>query len=681
MSVQSSLRYGAFVLVIALFTTGIFSAYAQPASNVSRGIQLSRDLGLADPTTEVNITVHLTLNNKAAFDKAVDALYDPASPTFHQWMKNSDLIRFAPTAGQRQIVRQELQKYGLTILSTDKLGFSIRAHGTIGNVESAFHTEIHQFEYNGRTYSAHVRDARLSGIAGDYVESVGGLERHQIRPMAVRARNPITQKPLPTITLGKLSKGSGFPAGSTTNCLSAPATETLQGSSALPTGTYTGTTYNVDSATTATCTYLPNQLWGAYGLSEVFAAGYNGAGETVVLVEGYGYPTLEKDANTFSQLGNLPQFTASNFSIVYPQGKTNLQLGITTGWNVEMAIDIDSAHTVAPGAKIVEVFTSGQDNEDFQDSISYVVENDLGNTVSNSYEEDLDLIAGSLEQTSWDDVLEVAAAKGVSVNFSSGDSGDNGVGSPLGAPGVPSDAPHATSVGGTSILNDLNNPGSTITTAWGNTWGALEVAGTVSDPPPGYTEFYAGGGGGESVFWPKPSWQKSLPGTGRQTPDVSALADPFTGVAIVVTEGTAQTVQYGWGGTSLACPIFSAFWALANEKAGHSLGQAAPAIAALPYGSLQDVLPATDSTPNNVTGSVTDASGTTSYTATQLFGDALEGNKVFTSVIWPQDSADVVDFGFGIDTSLTTKKGWDNTTGFGTPYGLTFLNAVTAAAK
>jgi len=679
MSVRSSLRYGALILLIALFAGVSFAQTRQPESNVPSGVRLSKDLGLVDPTTEVNITVHLTLNDKASFDKAVDALYDPASPTFHKWMTNADLMKFAPTAAQRQIVRQELQKHGLTIVSTDKLGFSIRAHGTIGSIESAFNTEIHQFEYNGRTYSAHVRDARLTGVAGNYVESVGGLERHQIRPMAVRAKNLITNKPFPSMPLGK--NANGFPAGvTTTDCLSAPATYNLQGSTALPTAVYTGTVYNVSTATTPACDYLPSQLWAALGLPEVFAAGYNGAGQTIVLVEGYGYPTVEKDANTFSKLANLPKFTSSNFEIVYPQGPTNLQLGILSGWNIELALDIDWAHSVAPGAKIVEVFTSGQDSEDFQDSITYVVENNLGNSVSNSYEEDLDLLSGALEQKSWDAVLKVAAAKGISVNFSSGDSGDNGVGSPVGAAGVPSVAPHATAVGGTSILNDVNNPGSTITTSWGDTWAGLELGGAVSDPP-GALEFWGGGGGGESVYWPKPSWQQKLPGTGRQTPDVSALADPFTGVPIVITVGTQQQLQYGWGGTSLACPIFSAFWALANEKAGHALGQAAPAIAALPYGAIQDVLAHTDSTPNNVTGSVTDQSGSTTYTDTQLFEGLLEGNKVFTSAFWPADPIDLIDFGFGIDSSLTVKRGWDNATGYGTPYGLTFINAVTAAAR
>lgn len=675
MTPNASQRYGALIASIALFALLGSPADAQRPANVPAGIQLARDLGLSDAAKEINITVHLQLPDKDAFDKAVDALYDPASPTYHHWMTNSDLRKYAPSEAQRHSVRQELERHGLTILSTDKFGFTIRAHGTIANVESAFNTELHDFDYNGRTFRANVRDARLTGEAGNYVSTVAGLESHQIRPMAMRAVNLHTQKPFPSVALHKLAKGQGFPPDSTTDCLSAPVTDTLQGSTPLPTAVYSGTVYSANN--NLICDYTPSALWNALGLPVVYASGYNGAGQTIVLVEGYGYPTLEKDANTFSQLAGLPQFSSSNFKMVYPEGKPNPQEGIITGWNIEMALDIDWAHSVAPGANIVEVITNGQDNEDFQASISYVAENDLGNSVSNSYEEDLDLIAGPLEQTSWDQVLEVATAKGISVNFSSGDGGDNGVGSPLGAPGVPSVAPHATSVGGTSILNDLNNPGSTITTAWGDTITFLESGGSVSDPP-SVQGLYGGGGGGESVFWKKPSWQHALPGKGRQTPDVSALADPYTGVPIVVSSGSTQFVEFGWGGTSLACPIFSAFWALANQKAGHALGQAAPLIAGLPYGSLQDVLPMTDSSPNNVTGTITDSSGSTMYSAGELFAGALYTNKGFTSTLWEVDPADYVDFGFGIDSSLTVKHGWDNATGFGTPYGLTFLNAVTA---
>jgi subtilase family serine protease len=673
MMFQIPSRHVRLICLVAILAAGSVSVSAQrSASNVPASVQFSKDLGPSDPTEEINITVHFQLPNRAAFDKAVDALYDRTSPTYHHWMTNADLRKFAPTEAQRQVVREELKKNGLSIVADDQIGFFVRAHGTIGNVEHAFNTEIHDFQYNGKSFRANVRDARLSGDAANYVSTVAGLERHQVRPLYARALNPHTQKAFPSVKVTASAASNGFPALSTTQCL-APAETVTMGGTSLPNATYTGTVYSPNNS--LTCDYLPNQLQAALGLIDVYDAGYDGKGQSIVLVEGYGYPTLEKDANTFSKLAGLPLLNSSNFQIVYPEGKPNPNAGILTGWNIEMALDIDWAHSVAPGAKIVEVYTNGQDNEDFQYSISYVTQNDLGNSVSNSYEEDLDLIAGALEQTSWDDVLEVATAKGISVNFSSGDSGDDGLGTPVGAPGVPSVDPHATSVGGTTVLNDINHPGSTVTTSWGDVVTYLEAGGFVEDPP-FVLGLLGGGGGGESVFWPKPSWQSALPGKGRQTPDVSALSDPYSGVPIVVSVGTEQQIQYGWGGTSLGCPIFTAFWAIANQKAGAPLGQAAPLIASLPYGSLQDVLPTTDSSSKNVKGSITDSSGTTTYTAPELFDSALYGNKGFTSTIWGLDSEDFVDFGFGIDSSLTVKKGWDNATGFGTPYGLTFINAV-----
>jgi subtilase family serine protease len=669
------LRGLSIATVISLLAAGGSSAYARTeANNVSPGIQLSKDLGLADPAKEINITVHMKLNDKAAFDKAVDALQDRTSPTYHKWMTNADFQKYAPSEAQRQAVRNALESHGLTILAADPTGFTIRAHGTIANVESAFNTEIHQFDHNGKLFRANVRNAQLDGEAANYVSTVAGIESHQVYPLSVRSINPATQKPYPPVPLGKKGATVTLPA-TTTTCLTAPQTYVEQSGTSLPVGVYTGTVYELAGVN---CAYLPSQLQTAYGLNAVYAAGLNGAGQTIILMEAYGYPTIEQDANAYFKLTGLPQLTASNFSIIYPDGKpTDPDAGILQGWNIEIALDVQSSHAIAPAAKILVVVNSGQDSEDFQYAIDYVANNHLGNAISDSYEEDADYLSGTLEQTSWDQAIEVATAQGVSVNFSTGDGGDDGLGTPLGAPGVPSVAPHATAVGGTSILNDVNHPGSTITTSWGDTLSYLAIGGPFDPPEP--LGLIGGGGGGESIYWPKPSWQSKLPGKGRQTPDVSALADPYTGVAIVVTVAGTQEIQCCWGGTSLSSPIFTAFWDLASEKAGQPLGQAATVIAALPYGGVQDVLPTTDSTPNNATAVITDASGTTDYTAAELFAGVLYGNKGFTSALWPDGTDFLLDFGFGIDSSLTVAKGWDNATGFGTPYGLTFINAVAAA--
>jgi subtilase family serine protease len=663
----------------AVSTIAIAASLALPAvslaSNVPPGVRVARDLGVSDPTRLINITVHLKLPNQALFDRTVDALYDRSSPTFHQWLSDAEMQRFAPPASDMAAVRATLESYGLSILSTDKFGFSIRARGTLGNVARAFNTEIHDFQLNGHSFRANVRDAVLSGTAGAYVHAVAGIESHTVRPLATRALNPRTGKAAARFPVASVHARGGLSSIITDEALSAVQkfSFTTPGES-LPTAEYSGYVYNKNPD--LEISFTPAQLEAAYNLPAAYKAGLTGAGQTIVLLEGYGYPTNETDANAFAKLTGLPALKSTNFKIVYPEGEpVDPNAGVLAGWDIEIALDTDWSHSTAPDAKIVVVATNGQDNEDFQASMTYIIDKSLGYTVSDSWEEDTDVIAGPDEQTSYEDILKTAAAKGISFQFSTGDGGDGGLGTPVGAAGVPSVAPHATAVGGTAILN---KPGgsSFFPVGWGDTISFIADDGPI-DPP--QAEFLGGGGGGESIYWPKPSWQSALPGTGRQTPDISALADPYTGVVIVVTSDGTQYVEPGWGGTSLASPIFSAIWAIADQKAGAPLGQAAPAIAALKTG-VTDVL--ADTSKSDVSGSITDANGTTDYTSTDLFNGYIPDKQPFIDAIWDiEGSPEYVAIAFALDSSLNVTKGWDNATGYGTPQdALAFVDAVAAAA-
>ena len=349
------------------------------------------------------------------------------------------------------------------------------------------------------------------------------------------------------VALRKVQDSSGgLSSFLTDQILSKPATFTFTTPGAdLPVGVYFGNVYGKDIPNLIP-DYTPAQLQSLYGLPAAYKKGWNGAGQTIVLLEAYGYPTIEDDANTFFQLTGLPQLTSSNFSIIYPQGQPVSPIaGELTGWNFEIALDVQWSHSIAPGAKILIVVTPGQETPDFLAAMTYIVNHHLGNVVSDSWEEDQDLVTSPLVEESYDRVLTLAAAKGISFQFSTGDSGDGGLGEPIGAPEVPSNSPHATAVGGTSILNNINGSGYE-TLGWGTSFVLLNNGG-VQDPPE--PEPFAGGsGGGESVYFPKPSWQKGLPGTGRQVPDVSALGDPYTGVPIVVTsQGQQIHLRWIWG--------------------------------------------------------------------------------------------------------------------------------------
>jgi len=190
--------------------------------------------------------------------------------------------------------------------------------------------------------------------------------------------------------------------------------------------------------------------------------------------------------------------------------------------------------------------------------------------------------------------------------------------------------------------------------------------------------FYGGSGGGESVVFPKPLYQRNLPGRGRQQPDVSAVGDPFSGGVFIWTPTGAEQQIAVIGGTSLSTPIFSAIWALANQRAGHLLGNAAPAIARMPASAVLDVVPVTS--PTNPSGFIVDANGTTAYSAADLLAPALQTKEFYSALCSFGGGAALNVLSFGADTSLTVTKGWDNVTGFGTPNGLAFIEAAAGRA-
>jgi subtilase family serine protease len=690
---------------LALLVIAPLSALASSEHNIPTGIGVSRYEGHVEASKEMNLTAVLKLHNRAEFDQVVEELYNPASPRYHQWLTDKDFERYAPTAQEYETVKNEFARQGFKIVSEDPTRLTLRVHGTAATIEKAFNTELNNYSYNGHTYQANARDAHLSGPAGDLIDAVAGIERHQSHPKLSYVINPVTGKQATKKLLTTKEDLAAFAASLTDTPLtwsSTPLSLTTPGAS-LPTAKYTGYQYAANGDTGG---FTPAQLQSHYGLPiSQGSTTYNGAGQTIALVEGYGYPNAEADANAAVALWNsvdpslnLPKLTSANFEVIYPEGQPlDPNAGELTGWNVEIALDIQSTHAIAPGAKILVVASSGQDNEDQLASLTHIISKKLANVVSDSWGNDDEILSGQDEETAFSDVLETAISKGISLQFSSGDSGDLGLGTPVGSVGVPANSPYVTAVGGTSVLNNPNATGDEspwIVTGWGNNLVFLYDYG-VEDPLEGY--YFGGAGGGESQYFPRPAWQDSLPhdlGTGRLVPDVAALADPYTGFALVVTEGTTK---YGEviGGTSLASPVFSAIWAIADEYNGAPLGQAARAVAKLTSASdIADVVPPSSAlNTDDVAGSISDSSGKHNYTRTTLYTHAINEDTgeapvslysqgSFLSAIWPIANAKGVDVeyiavSFGTDSSLTVTKGWDNVTGWGEPNGLPFIQGVT----
>ncbi len=644
-----------------------------PLHNVPQAVSLAKDLGRVNSQNEINLTVVLKVKNQQAYDEAVAALLEPSSPTYHAWFTDADFEKYAPAEEDFNAVKQELINDGFSIVSSDSHRYSIRVHGTVGDAENAFQTELHSFSYKGTTFVAHIRDAQLAGAAGNLVAAVSGLEQHKSRPQLTIQKNFRTGQPRLKQTI-KQADAAGGPLSEITNV---PLTSvetfnyTTPGAS-LPTATYAGTVY--DSNPNLVVSYTPSDLEAHYGLTSLYKQGYNGKGQTIALVEAYGYADAESDANAAAQLFGLPELNSSNFEVIYPEGKpTSPEDADLTGWTGEIALDIQSAHAIAPGAKLLIVASAGQDNEDQIASLQYIIENKLAYAVSNSWENDDEILAGPAEEQAFNSVLEKGVAAGISFQFSTGDGGDLGLGTPVGAVGVPSNSPYATAVGGTSVLNNPYGSGD-IVAGWGSTLSYIDSDGPV-DPPAGL--FYGGAGGGQSQYYAKPTWQKSLPGNWRQVPDVSALADPFTGFAIIYTDEGTRYFQAGVGGTSLASPIFTSIWAIADQYNGKPLGFASPIVATLKSGQITDVVPTSELNDYDPVGFITDSKGIAEYDTAEIFSGLTYSQTKFPAAIWPLDSTDAVALSFGLDSSLTVTTGWDNVTGFGEPNGLPFIQGVT----
>ena len=315
-----------------------------------------------------------------------------------------------------------------------------------------------------------------------------------------------------------------------------------------------------------------------------------------------------------------------------------------------------------------------EDDSDLASAVAFAAKHRLGNVISNSWGQ-AEAAADAATAQLFDHVFRGAAARGIAVNVATGDSGDFGVGSPVGAASIPADSRWSTGVGGTSI--DVPSDNGPVEAAWGIT---LSQLGLVRTPlkAPTLIGFLQGGGGGESTFIEKPGFQWRLPGQGRQLPDISALADPQTGA--IVEESNSQGAP-AWGvvgGTSLATPIFSAIWALADQAAGESLGQAAPILGELPAFATRDVVPIVASQVNTH-GTITfRASIVTDYTPAQLLGiDQTQPDGFVGTLVYVGGPAfpgwNVV--GFGTDSSLRAGAGWDDATGYGVPDGITFIES------
>ncbi|WP_206107673.1 hypothetical protein [Paludisphaera rhizosphaerae] len=278
----------------------------------------------------------------------------------------------------------------------------------------------------------------------------------------------------------------------------------------------------VTNPTPSSSAVTPSQLISAYGFS---TSSTTGAGTTIAIVGAYNNPTIQNDLAVFSSYYHL---AAASLTVVNQYGSTTNLPQTDAGWSLETAMDVEWAHAVAPGAKIVLVEANSSSVTDLMTAVQTASK--LANVVSMSW-------GGSewASQTIYDTASYFANS---SVTFVAA-SGDDG-----GAYGAewPASSPYVVSVGGTTLSSSGTE------TAW-------SASGS-------YWSGYSGSTGGVSRYESLPTYQVSALGssaaTGRIVPDVAADANPTTGVAIYTTvSGLGQTGWFKVGGTSAGAPVWA----------------------------------------------------------------------------------------------------------------------------
>jgi subtilase family serine protease len=695
-------RTGVSALFISLLLMASFG-FSQSSNrnfnnNSQRFVGVARDLGPEDASKQITINVWLNLHNKAALDKLVRQMYEEGSPNYHRWLATERYkANFAPTADDATAVRAFLESHNLRVSAVEKNNHYVTAQGRIGDVQNAFNVPVERFNIKGAIHQVATKEPSVAGPAGALVAAVqvSDLGYSSYLRAASDPDAGVAYSGVP-VSSGPTSNGLFFSA----QCLRPPETQTFTTGGTNPTAVYFGNRYGADITSGVPnlppCGYDSAEIQTAYGLNGLYKAGLDGAGQTVVIVDAFGSNTILADANLFSSLNGLPALTPSNFQIYTPTGPATCTATngcIAGNWQFETTLDVEWAHSVAPGANIALVLGASNSFTNLDAANLFAIENKLGNVISNSFGIQ-EIILAELDPSELvveNSIAELAAASGISLDVSSGDDGDfvavddAELGVPVASVSANADSPFATGVGGTSTFLDSHN-NIELETGWGLNFS--RIANPTPNPPvipPLQFGFQEGSGGGSSVVYSKPAFQKNLPGSFRLVPDISMNADPQTGSEVIVTPdsvpGDPQEVAV-FGGTSLSSPMFSGLWAIANQAAGTPLGQAAPYVYKLHGGAISDVTDLTLVSLLNVFGVIFDPPSPPTFESPNSLAAPLENTTNYVSALFQSPTSTRWDvFTFGTDSSLTVGFGWDDVTGVGTPNGVPFVAQVVAQAK
>jgi subtilase family serine protease len=611
-----------------------FTSHAQATGTVAGGQRLSIQVWLRPQV--------------AAAESFASAVSTPGSTSFHHYLSPAAYAsRFAAPAGTAAKVESWLRSAGFTGVKASPLRSYVRATGKASVIDAALRTTLRLYRatssVNAGPYQLRANSTAISvpaALSGS-VLGVSGLDNAAPRLPLQRPSSAVPGRPTPRPSASAKIKQVG--------CSYYYGERVATG---LPKA------FGTTSFPTDICGYSGTQMRKAYGAS----AAATGSGQTVALVELGLTPDMFLTLKDYAKANGVPAPSASRYT------ELSLGQGSACGdpFDIEEQLDVEASYAMAPGANQLVVGGDSCNQGDFGLQGLFNADlavlgtggHPLATVASNSWgsgDEEQAAFVTSIEHA----ILVQAAAEGVGMYFSSGDGS-----------GVyePASDPYAISVGGTTL--GIGKGGTRLfETGWSD---GLDLL--LSGHSWTFEGENGAGGGGPSLIWAEPAYQDSVVpaalatapgnrgGTVRSVPDISANADPFTGIAVGYLtfhnkSGKPPTYsQFPVGGTSESSPLVAGMVTAAQQGRAAAFGFVNPALYRLAgTGALNDPLPVTSSTPAVDRGVVCDPHDC-----------GLWGLLIF-------DDQSTKMLGY---TGQVTLPGYDNMTGIGTPAGPAFITGL-----
>jgi subtilase family serine protease len=531
--------------------------------------------------SSVTFDLSLSLRNAAGARNFVRQVSTPGTKQFHHYLKYATWVsRFGPTKTALSKAEAWLRAQGFTVVSVPKTRLFVSARGTAARVEKAFGVKLGYYKVNGhKVRLASGTPSIPSSLAGAVTGVVGVNQYMQTTSLSQTGATPAAKanaEPPPPAGFRNPQPCSKFWGQKTDTADSGSLYKPF--TAPLP--------YDI-------CGYKPGQLRGAYQLASHVRAGDSGKGVGVAIVDAYDSPKLLTDAQHYFRLNDSGHpLASSQFFNSQPSTVTNADVCGGSGWYDEQALDVESVHSMAPGAAIL--YVGAQDCFDNNLLAAEQIAVTSGaSVVSNSWGDTMgDLLEDAATKTVFDNTFMLAGSTGVSVMFSTGDDGDNFADFGLAVPDYPATSPFVTAVGGTTLEVNGNNARQA-EFGWSTGKQVMCTSKTANcgsaTTPAGALGWNAGDGVGTSYTYSQPFYQAGIvpdslalrnralfgPQPLRVIPDVSMDADAQSGMLIGLTQtfpsGTFYD-QFKEGGTSLASPLMAGVTADAIQAAGGQFG-------------------------------------------------------------------------------------------------------------